>query len=286
MAEYDGRIRRLHPVPNRSELERLSPEELAQAMEQTLDQMTEDTYDQAVMDAYLDALEAKTPMPEALDVEKAYGQFQSMLSKALPTEETPRRKRRGAVLRITLRVALAAAFLFGCLVAAQASGVDIFGAVARWTDETFHFEVQETHTASDWYVAYREELESMGLDTAFMPTWIPEGYTVGEIEIFELPDSTEICIPFYHSDNSTIQCFISSYISPKDMQTFVFEKDNHPVEEYQINGKTVYLFHNLGAVKAVCQHKNFVYTLTGAVTEDIALKFFASIGPDSQGTSP
>ena len=267
-------------------MERLSPEELAQAMEQALDQMTEDTYDQAVIDTYLDALDAKTPMPEALDVEKAYGQFQSMLSKALPTEETPRRKRQGAVLRLTLRVALAAAFLFGCLVAAQASGVDIFGAVARWTDETFHFEVQETHTTSDWYVPYREELESMGLDTAFMPTWIPEGYTVGEIEIFELPDSTEICIPFYHSDNSTIQCFISSYISPKDMQTFVFEKDNHPVEEYQINGKTVYLFYNLGAVKAVCQHKNFVYTLTGAVTEDIALKFFASIGPDSQGTSP
>ena len=65
MAEYDGRIRRLHPVPNRSELERLSPEELAQAMEQALDQMNEDTYDQAVMDAYLDAMEAKTPMPTA-----------------------------------------------------------------------------------------------------------------------------------------------------------------------------------------------------------------------------
>ena len=115
MAEYDGRIRRLHPVPNRDELERLSPEELAQAMEQTLDQMTEDTYDQAVIDAYLDALDAKTPIPEAPDMEESYGQFQSMLSKALPTEESPRRKRRGAVLRLTLRVALAAAFLFGCL---------------------------------------------------------------------------------------------------------------------------------------------------------------------------
>ena len=75
MAEYDGRIRHLHPVPNRDELEQLSPEELAQAMEQALDQMTEDTYDQAVIDAYLDALDAKTPMPEAPNVEESYGQF-------------------------------------------------------------------------------------------------------------------------------------------------------------------------------------------------------------------
>ena len=71
MAEYDERIRRLHPVPNRSELEQLSPEELAQAMEQALDDMTEDTYDQAVIHAYLDALGATAPMPAAPDVEES-----------------------------------------------------------------------------------------------------------------------------------------------------------------------------------------------------------------------
>lgn len=285
MAEYDERIRRLHPVPNRSELEQLSPEELAQAMEQALDDMTEDTYDQAVIDAYLDALDAKAPMPEAPDVEESYQQFQEMLTQALPSEESPRPRRRGRVLRMTLRVTLAAVFLFGCLVAAQASGVDVFGAVARWTDETFHFEMQEDQSTSDWYAPYQEQLESVGLNAAFMPTLIPDGYTVGEIEIFELPDSTEICIPFYHSNDSTIQCFISSYSSPIDMQSLVFEKDGRPVKEYQVNGKTVYLFHNLDAIKAVCQHKNFVYTLTGDVTEDIALNFYASIGLDSQSTS-
>ena len=281
MAENDVRSTGTSRMPDLQALAQLSPEDLAQAMEEALDNMTEDTYDPAVISAYLDALDAKTPMPEPPDVKDSYDQFQSMLTGALP----PRPKRRGKVLRMTLRVFLAAAFLFSCLLAAQASGVDVFGAVARWTDETFHFEVQEDHTTSDWYAPYQEQLESVGLTAAFMPTWIPEGYTVGDIEFFQLSDSTEIYIPFYHSDDSTIQCFISSYVSPKDMQTFVFEKDNHPVEEYQVNEKTVYLFHNLDAVKAVCQHKNFVYTLTGDVTEDIALNFYASIGLDSQSTS-
>lgn len=281
MAEYDGRIRRLHPVPNRDELERLSPEELAQAMEQTLDQMTEDTYDQAVIDAYLDALDAKTLMPEAPDVEESYGQFQAMLSQALPDEAPPKPKRRGAVLRITLRVALVAVFLFGCLVAAQASGVDIFGAVARWTDETFHFELRENHTTSDWYIPYQEEFESVGLDAAFMPTWIPEGYTVGEIEVDELTTWTDIYISLNNSDGSTIDCFITIYSDPEDIKHTTIEKDDRPVQQYQINGKTVYLFHNLDVATAVTQHENLVYTLTGDITEDIVLKFFNSIGSNT-----
>lgn len=281
MAEHDLRVTGTTQMPDANQLAQLSPEELAQAMEQALDEMTEDTYDQAVLNAYLDALDDKVPMPETPDVGEAYDQFQSMLTGVLP----PRPKRQSKVLRMTLRVFLAAAFLFGCLMVAQASGVDVFGAVARWTDETFHFEMQEDQSTSDWYAPYQEQLESVGLNAAFMPTLIPDGYTVGEIEIFELPDSTEICIPFYHSSDSTIQCFISSYSSPIDMQSLVFEKDGRPVKEYQVNGKTVYLFHNLDAIKAVCQHKNFVYTLTGDVTEDIALNFYASIGLDSQSTS-
>lgn len=277
MAEYDERIRRLHPVPNRSELEQLSPEELAQAMEQALDDMTEDTYDQAVIDAYLDALDAKAPMPEAPDVEESYQQFQEMLSQALPSEESPRPRRRGRVLRMTLRVTLAAVFLFGCLVAAQASGVDVFGAVARWTDETFHFEVQEDQTTSDWYAPYQEQLESVGLDSTFMPTWIPEGYTVGNVEVDDFSDWVEIYVPFNNTDGSTIHYLISVHENPSDIGSRFFEKDNRPVQEYQISDKTVYLFHNLDLMTAVCQYETVIYSLSGDLSEDMVLKFFSSI---------
>lgn len=277
MAEYDGRIRRLHPVPNRDELEQLSPEELAQAMEQTLDQMTEDTYDQAVIDAYLDALDAKAPMPEALDVEKAYGQFQSMLSKALPTEESPRRKRRGAVLRITLRVALAAAFLFGCLMMAQAGGVDVFGAVARWTDDAFYLETQKDHTAVQSCVPYQEKYESAGLDAAYMPTWIPDGYSVGEIEVDELTTWTYFYIPLNNSNGSILHFCINIQTDSQPPATQVYEKDDRPVQQYQINGKTVYLFHNLDIMAAVCQDETVTYSLYGDFSEDMVLQFFNSI---------
>ena len=274
MAENDVRATGTFRMPDPQGLAQLSPEDLAQAMEQALDEMTEDTYDQAVIDAYLDALDDKVPMPETPDVGEAYNQFQSMLTGALP----PRPKRGGKVLRMALRVFMAAAFLFGCLMVAQASGVDVFGAVARWTDETFHFEVQEDHTTSDWYVPYQEQLESVGLDAAFMPTWIPEGYSVGEVDVDELATWTDIYIPLNSSNCSTIDCFITIYSDPEDIKHTIFEKDNRPVQPYQVNGKTVYLFHNLNIMTAVCQDENVTYTLSGDISEDTVLKFFNSIG--------
>lgn len=279
MAEYDGRIRRLHPVPNRDELEQLSPEELAQAMEQTLDQMTEDTYDQAVIDAYLDALDAKTPMPEAPDVEESYGQFQAMLSQALPDEAPSKPKRRGSVLRMTLRVALAAAFVFSCLMMAQASGIDLWGTVARWTDDGFRFQLVEDNTPQ-WYDDYWTDLEVVGIEEDQLPTWLPQDYAVDAIQVSKKLDRNEVQVLLTSQDQPEIRCSMSIFSDPETMSALVFSKDNRPVEEFQVNGKTVYLLHNEDTVMAVCQHQNVIYCLSGNIGRETASQFYASIPAD------
>lgn len=279
MAEYDGRIRRLHPVPNRDELERLSPEELAQAMEQTLDQMTEDTYDQAVIDAYLDALDAKTPMPEAPDMEESYGQFQAMLSQALPNEAPSKPKRRGSVLRMTLRVALAAAFVFSCLMMAQASGLDLWGTVAHWTDDGFRFQLVEDDTPQ-WYDDYWTDLEAVGLQEEQLPTWLPQDYALDAIQVSKKLDRNEVQVLLTSQDQPDIRCSMSIFSDPETMSALVFSKDNRPVEEFQVNGKTVYLLHNEDTVMAVCQHQNVIYCLSGNIGRETASQFYASIPAD------
>lgn len=279
MAEYDGRIRRLHPVPNRDELEQLSPEELAQAMEQALDDMTEDTYDQAVIDAYLDALDAKTPIPEAPDVEESYGQFQAMLSQALPDETPSKPKRRGAVLRMTLRVALAAAFVFSCLMMAQASGLDLWGTVARWTDDGFRFQLVEDNTPQ-WYDDYWTDLEVVGIEEDQLPTWLPQDYAVDAIQVSKKLDRNEVQVLLTSQDQPEIRCSMSIFSDPETMSALVFSKDNRPVEEFQVNGKTVYLLHNEDTVMAVCQHQNVIYCLSGNIGRETASQFYASIPAD------
>lgn len=279
MAEYDGRIRRLHPVPNRDELERLSPEELAQAMEQALDQMTEDTYDQAVIDAYLDALDAKTPLPEAPDVEESYGQFQAMLAQALPEEAPSKPKRRGSVLRMTLRVALAAAFVFSCLMMAQASGLDLWGTVARWTDDGFHFQLVE-NDSPQWYDDYWTDLEVVGIEEDQLPTWLPQDYALDAIQVSKKLDHNEVQVLLTSQGQPEIRCSMSIFSDPETMSALVFSKDNRPVEEFQVNGKTVYLLHNEDTVMAVCQHQNVIYCLSGNIGRETASQFYASIPAD------
>lgn len=279
MAEYDGRIRHLHPVPNRDELEQLSPEELAQAMEQALDQMTEDTYDQAVIDAYLDALDAKTPMPEAPNVEESYGQFQAMLSQALPDETPSKPQRRWSVLRMTLRVALAAAFVFSCLMMAQASGLDLWGTVARWTDDGFRFQIAE-NDSPQWYDDYWTDLEVVGIEEDQLPTWLPQDYALDAIQVSKKLDHNEVQVLLTSQGQPEIRCSMSIFSDPETMSALVFSKDNRPVEKFQVNGKTVYLLHNEDTVMAVCQHQNVIYCLSGNIGRETASQFYASIPAD------
>lgn len=49
------------------------------------------------------------------------------------------RRRRGRLLRRLIPVAAVAAVTLSSMVAAQAFGLDVFGTLARWTEETFHF---------------------------------------------------------------------------------------------------------------------------------------------------
>lgn len=276
MAEHDLRVTGTTQMPDANQLAQLSPEELAQAMEQALDEMTEDTYDQAVVNAYLDALDAKAPMPEMPDVDTSYQQFQSMLTGALPS----RPKRRGRVLRMTLRVFLAAAFLFGCLVAAQAAGLNILGAVISWTDDTFLMELPTTPPTSPWYEEYLDELATVDLTAQDLPTWLPEDYRVPPMVSISTGD-TPFDSAFFNIEGPNgerMSLDIMTNLDMDQMEYLSMDKDDTPVEIYEIDDKTVYFFSDGNDAKAVCQYGDVFYFLEGDVTEDMVEPFFGSIG--------
>lgn len=280
MAEHDLRVTGTTQMPDANQLAQLSPEELAQAMEQALDEMTEDTYDQAVLDAYLDALDAQTPMPEMTDVDTSYQQFQAMLSGALSPQEEPKPWRRGKVLRMTLRVFLAAAFLFGCLVAAQAAGFNILGVVISWTDDTFLMELPTTPPTSPWYEEYLDELATVDLTAQDLPTWLPEGYRVPPMVSISTGD-TPFDSAFFNIEGPNgerMSLDIMTNLDMDQMEYLSMDKDDTPVEIYEIDDKTVYFFSDGNDAKAVCQYGDVFYFLEGDVPQDMVEPFFGSIG--------
>ena len=275
---------------SREQLERMSPSELAEAMEQALDDMTEETYDPEVIQAYLDALERKTPVPPHPGAEESYHALKKKIKSFNedPFAEQQARKKRTVRLRSMLRVGLVAALLtaclFGAMVAAQAAGVDVFGAVARWTEEDFRSvnlpaqcgpgtttttlsseqpDLQEP--LSEKAAEIPEEAEEMQAileedgQVLYFPQ-IPKNFNLASSQLFVDPRTQEATfIVMYERQDQYIGFQIIQYNSRPPAT--VHEKDGTPVQEYEINGIKHYILSNNGAVSAAWMQNNVEYSL-------------------------
>ena len=96
-------------------------------------------------------------------------------------------------LKQGLVAVIAVAAVFGGMVAAQAAGIDVFCTIGRWTDEVFHFvpSADENNQATGAYAGenapeysdLREALASLEIDESLAPTWFPNGFEAGNLEV-------------------------------------------------------------------------------------------------------
>ena len=270
-------------VPSRKELDTMSVEELSRALEEAFDSMTDETYDDDIISAYLEALDRKDPIVNMPDVDKEISEFWNGVSSAIPPEfirAAPPKKRTGLrrILHTGLVAAVVVVLLFGAMVAAQAAGVDVFGAVARWTEETFQFHVTGDHTVDRWFADYQDKLDAAELSEEYLPTWIPGGYTVTDLQIQEINKSKDIYILYSDENGTAFDLLISIYDDPEAMELSFFEKDDTPVQTIQVGVKTIYLFENLGIQNAICQVQNVIYSLSGDISQNLIEDIFTSIG--------
>lgn len=98
-------------------------------------------------------------------------------------------------MRQLISIAAVVAAVLAGMVAAQAAGLDIFGALAHWTDEIFRYDVGADNSGYDGpasdsavnpevYSDFKYALDASGIDESFAPSWIPDGFGLdGEIEL-------------------------------------------------------------------------------------------------------
>ena len=192
------------------------------------------------------------------------------------TEQTHKRIR--LVARRVGLVAAVVAAIFGLMITVQAAGVDVFGAIARWTEETFHFNVSGADGNTAWFSDYQEELDAAGLSEEYLPTWVPEGYEVELIETYDTGTIKDIYLLLQGKEGSSIDFFISIHQTPESMESTIFEKDETPVRTVQMDGRDIYFFENLDSQRAVFQYQNIIYALSGDISEQIVLGILSSIG--------
>ena len=178
-------------------------------------------------------------------------------------------------------VAAMAALLCG-MVAAQAAGVDVFGALGRWTDETFHFITTGSSEASahdidaEYYEQVQSELREWGVEEELFPTWQPDGFVAQAPQITNNGNNDTLSVGFLSGDRSYSVRIIYFRVPGETPGTF--EKDDSPVEEYVHNGNRFYIFSNIDTLTATCFDGEFMVSISGALTMAEAKAIIDSIG--------
>lgn len=265
-------------------LKTMSPSELEQAMEDALSIMTEEDYDPAVIEAYLNALDNQAPMPMYPDAKTSYTDFQQKvrsLSGNPSVQGMQKRKhvRLHRILRVGLVAALTVACLFGSMVAAQAVGVDVFGALARWTESAFSFgtiqseqvveelpktgqQMDTSSESSEIPIEYQElssELKARDIGNFMFPTYIPNGFQIVESDLYIPAEFDRVDFTMWYLNGNDE---IEFNILLQENSNRIYEKDEQEVEIYVPKNVNYYIFSNNGQNVAAWHTDRLEYSLS------------------------
>lgn len=280
------------PVPTKyRKLELLDTETLKELIR--TDCYTEDLDEECILYALRIISSREHPQPDrAQEVDRAWRRFQEeyctpegegqSLYDSMPRleqmQETDPRKRR-SLRRLPRRVAVVAAVictLFATMLVAQAAGLDLWGVIVQWSEETFRFTYQGDVPSSSWMEG-REELEGLELND-YLPTWIPEGYAVEKVQTYELRDQSTAIMLFSGENVPPFYLSVDVYEDLEKMQYTTFEKDDAPILEQRLsNGTTVYFYTNGGYEHSIYQNQNVVCSISGDIPQEMAIKIYESI---------
>lgn len=260
--------------------------------------------------ALLRILEVLEERENDVDVEKAWEEFQMYYNipegsgialyetGEFPGEkeaESAKTKKKSRVvsfprLRAVGRVAVVAAVTFVLMittaVAAQAAGYDVFGALGRWTDETFHFELlgnTSEQPTPEQYASkneFQEMLATIGVTQDLAPTWYPDGFESLGVEKEEVEDEFDtVWCNYYNKEKDIVfSACVTNYYNPALIETLTFEKDDVRLEKYEHDGKDFYIMTNLDTVTATWSNGKLVETISGQITWDELENIIDSIG--------
>ena len=250
--------------------------------------------------AYLDAMDEKDPIPFALEETATYERFaekhaamleelnRPVQSMELHTSEQQRpvEKHSRGVLRRVVPVAVAAALMLGTMISAQAMGFDVFGKIARWTEETFHFSsVRQTPAVVTKYPLAEGEqmtfetledaIDAFGITEPVVPKWIPERFSLAEVAALYNANGIEILATYVENGKSAKPFTVSYRALTQNMS--IVEKDGTAVELYTQSGFAHYLITDVSYEQAIWQNGELECFISGVVSRQEMREIIDSI---------
>lgn len=247
------------------------------------------------LDALLEQMETVCPLPASLSTEPKEGlerfhrRYASVIDETCAGESAETApavsKKRHSIRPFARALPFVAALilLFGT-VTAQAFGVDVFSAIARWTSEIFRLDGGSTPYATVTvrplevgeeaaYESLEEAVEAFGIEAPIVPKEIPERFELVEVKAFQYRLGAMIYAE-YESKDGFLQV---RYNEAKAQEFNTLEKENDVVDSYIKGGVEYRLAFDLGLQKAVWQNGDFECCIQGYISKEEAISAIDSI---------
>ena len=166
---------------------------------------------------------------------------------------------------LTATAAILAILLIGS-VTAKAFGLDVWNAVVQWTQETFHFGDWGDSDADDNlpYTSLQEALEKGNVPAWLVPTYIPEGFTLAEIDAQQTPKKNTYKAKYTYGEK-VLKITVRDHLNGDPVYV---EQSDGLAEEYKALDITYYLFENNAQTQAVWIVDSYECNISGTVTID------------------
>lgn len=173
-------------------------------------------------------------------------------------------------LRRASAVAAVLAIFMVITTSVNAFGYDLWGKVAIWSQEFFHFEDETQGTTTldpiidiqTEYSSLQAALDRFKITQKLAPRWLPDGYSLYELEVIDSPKEISIYANYSCGENK-IKVSIRQLISGKPEE---IEKSAGYVTVYESNGIAYYIFENNSNLQATWVVGEFEGIIGGPIT--------------------
>jgi len=170
---------------------------------------------------------------------------------------------------------------------AYAMGYDLWGVIAQWTKDTFTFvsaskandaENSQTTVTGGEYADLQAALDAYGITEQLVPTWIPEGFTVKTVAVYEHSDLSYVAFyARYKCGNKTLAIQVNQYLDNQDIEYSTWQKDAEDVQTIEINEQSFYVMTNMGRPLISWVQGAFECCITGDLLETEMIEMVESI---------
>lgn len=264
-------------------LEHLSTESLEDLLRLSSGSVESEAFLDAVTEVIIER-ERRCPTGRIPSVDTAWRDFQTKYNTpdhlaqmaaeppSAPSVPAPRRSLR-RFWRLIAVVAATVALSLACMIGVQAAGVDVFGALARWTAEAFHYVLPNTEDNP-----IRAALREQEMPEELAPTYIPEGFELWEL-VSTRNDENKSVAGSYTNGDCDLSIEISQYNDPKDVKLWDLQKDSEEIQEFMSYERKFYILSNLETTTATWSDgQSLVINIWGDLSETEMKSIIGSIG--------